>query len=159
MGVPISNYTGTDAIRGALGLTDNEVTDAMLVDQRLDLELSVDLELWVPTHASVYTAGIAYGATPTEVLKANYLLLYAQWFCALHVTKFMRLAIPQMVGDGKAEMRRFQAFDLDQLEATANSRAIYYKSLLYAATGGAAAATTVSFASVGVPDYDPVVGP
>ena len=57
MGEAVTSYTGTDAIRAAIGVSDNDIPDKLLVDQRLDLELTVDLDLWVPTHATLMPPG------------------------------------------------------------------------------------------------------
>jgi len=158
VGVAITAYTGTDAIRGVIGVTDNEVTDAMLIDQRLDLELTVDLNRWAPTHAAAFATGSASGATADEQLIANYISLYAQYFCVLQVMAFMKLAMPQLIGDGKAEMRRFQMLDLEAIEKTALARVTHYRNLLSEALGDDAL-TPVSYVGSAVPTYDPVAGP
>jgi hypothetical protein len=157
MAQPITAYTDTDAIRSALGVTDNEVTDAMLVDQRLALELTVDLDGWADGHAAAFAAGSLQGADAAAQLKANYISLYAQWYCAERVITNMKLAIPQMISDGKTEMRRFQMMDMDAVERAASARAAHYKSLLSLALGGTAE-TVMSFASRSTPTYDPVTG-
>ena len=158
MGEAVTSYTGTDAIRAAIGVSDNDIPDKLLVDQRLDLELTVDLDLWVPTHATLYAAGIATGAAAEDRLKANYISLYAQWFCAAQVASNMKLALPQSISDGKAEMRRFQTLDLAAIEIAAKSRVTYYKNLLSAAEGSTSTATPISFTSISSPVYDPVLG-
>jgi len=158
VGAPITAYTGTDAVRGVIGVTDNEVTDAMLLDQRLDLELTVNLNRWAPTHATVFAAGQASDATTTEQMLADYITLYAQYFCVLQVMAFMKNAIPQLITDGKAEMRRFQMLDLEAIEKTASARVAHYRTLLTEALGSDAA-TPMSFIGAAVPTYDPVAGP
>jgi len=115
MSEAITAYTTTDAIRGAIGLTDNEVTDAMLVDQNLALELENDLLGWIPTHATLYAAGLDSGASAAEKQQAALLILYSQWFCAAQALTVMTLSIPQAIADGKDEMKRFQAMDLEAL--------------------------------------------
>ena len=154
--VPLSPYTTAAAVRGCLGVTDNELTDAMLSEQNLGLELEVDLKQWVPTYSTVYTTGMAIGAAEADRLSASYLTLYAQWFIAAQAVNLMVLAIPQMIADGQNDIRRFQQLDLERLQSAASDRARYYKRLLEEAMGTATAAASVSLLSKSVPDYDPV---
>jgi len=158
MSEAITAYTTTDAIRGAIGLTDNEVTDAMLVDQNLALELESDLLGWIPNHAALYAAGLANGATSAEKQQAALLILYSQWFCAAQTVTLMTLGIPQSIADGKDELKRFQALDLDALMARAVSRRDMYKGRLQN-TEGTTSPTEVSIMAISSPDYDPVAGP
>lgn len=158
MGLPITTYTDTDAIRGAVGVTNNEITDAMLTEQGLSIELTVDLDGWLPTHAAIQAAGEAATPTAAELGQWRYLQLYAQWFCAAHLLNFMQLAVPQMIGDGKAEMRRFQDVDLEALASKAMGAALKYKSSLQSALGETIASVRPTFLSRSVPDYDPVAG-
>ena len=130
MAEPIGPYTGTDAIRAGIGVTDNEITDAMLVDQQLELELEVDLATWLPTHATLYAAGVGAGATDAEKLVAAHITLYAQWYCTSAAIDHMRLALPQMISDGKSEMRRFSELDLEAISARAAGRRDQHRSKL-----------------------------
>lgn len=155
--LPITAYTSTDAVRGAVGLTDNELLDETLVDQKLDTELEVDLQQWVPTHATIFAEGTTGTPTSEQTLKASYLQLYAQWYVASQILSVMALAIPQMISDGQNEMRRFQQADLEALSTTAGVKAAFYKKLLSDATG-IAAASRPALIVAGVPDYDPVTG-
>lgn len=153
----LSPYTTTEAVRGCIGLTDNELLEDMLQDQSLELELEVDLQEWFPTAKSEYDTGMAGGATPGELLIANYITLYAQWFLANQALNLMVLAIPQMISDGKSEMRRFQAQDLEDIQAKVSARAARYKTILQD-TQGTDTDTTYSPVTRGVPSYDPVSG-
>ena len=157
MSEAITAYTTTDAIRGAIGLTSSEVTDAMLVDQNLALELENDLLGWMPTPAALYAAGLASGATAPEKQQAALLVLYAQWFCAAQAMTLMTLSIPQSIADGKDEMKRFQSMDLGALMDRAVTRRDMYKGQLQN-TEGTTSETSVSIMARGIPDYDPVTG-
>lgn len=150
-------YTTADAVRGALGLTSSELTDSMLFDQQLGAELEVDLYRWIPTHADLHAAGKASGATDVQKIKALYLELYAQWFIAKRALTVMQLAIPQMIGDGKSEMQRFQKFDFDKLSLRVDALVAYYRNLL-STSEGASTAATPPLAVISRPDYDPVAG-
>ena len=155
MSEAITAYTTTDAIRGAIGLTDNEVTDAMLVDQNLALELENDLLGWIPTHATLYAAGLDSGASAAEKQQAALLILYSQWFCAAQALTVMTLSIPQAIADGKDEMKRFQAMDLEALMERAVAKRNRYKEQLQN-TEGTTSPTSVSIMAKGIPEYDPV---
>lgn len=157
MSEAITAYTTTDAVRGALGLTPGDIPDSSLIDQQLALELEADLSVWLPTHATLYAAGIASGAASTEKLQAAYIQLYAQWFCASLVVTQMTLGIPMMISDGKSEMQRFPSLDLEALMDRVVGRKDLYKTRL-AETEGQAETLSTTIMSVGVPDYDPVTG-
>jgi hypothetical protein len=158
MSEPIGPYTSTDAIRAGIGVTDNEITDGMLVDQLLELELEVDLATWLPTHATLYAAGIAGGATDSEKLISAHITLYSQWYCTSAAIDNMRLALPQMISDGKSEMRRFSELDLDSLSAKAAGRRDLHRSSLEELANSKTPVTAVSVMEIAVPDYDPVTG-
>ncbi len=59
MSLPVTPYTNTDAIRGCLGVTDNELLDEMIVSARFDLQLEMDLDQWLPGHSSLKDAADA----------------------------------------------------------------------------------------------------
>jgi len=158
MAEPIGPYTTTDAIRGGIGVTDNEITDAMLVDQQLELELEVDLATWLPTHATLYAAGMGQSATDSEKLIAAHITLYAQWYCTSAAIDYMRLALPQMISDGKDELRRFTELDLDAISSKAAGRRDKHRSALEELALSETPTSSVSVMERAVPDYDPVAG-
>ena len=157
MSEAITAYTTTDAVRGALGLTPGDIPDSSLIDQQLALELEADLLVWLPTHATLYAAGLASGASSVEKLQAAYIQLYSQCYCAALIVTQMTLGIPMMISDGKSELQRFPSLDLEALMDRVVRRRDRYKTLL-AETEGQAAVLSTSIMSVGVPDYDPVTG-
>ena len=157
MSEAITAYTTTDAVRGAIGLTPSDLPDSILTGQQLGLELDVDLLEWLPTHAALYAAGTASGATSTEKQIAAQIQLYSQWFCASSIVNQMVLGIPMMISDGKSEMKRFDSIDLDDLALRVNGRRNAYRNLLAEGQGQAVPAST-SIMQGGIPDYDPVTG-
>lgn len=56
-------YTNTDAIRGCLGITENELYDEMIVSSRFDLQLEIDLDSWLPGHGALANAADATSDT------------------------------------------------------------------------------------------------
>jgi hypothetical protein len=157
MSEAISAYTTTDAVRGAVGLTPSDIPDASLIDQQLALELETDLLGWLPAHATLYATGIASGASSDEKLKAAYITLYAQWFCASLLVTQMTLGIPMAISDGKSELQRFPTLDLDGLMKRVVGRRDGYRNKL-AEGEGQGVVTSASIMQSGVPDYDPVTG-
>jgi hypothetical protein len=157
MSEAITAYTTTAAIRGAVGLTDSDLPDSVLVDQQLGLELEADLLVWLPDFETIYAAGMAGGATATEKLLAAYIQLYSQWFCAAQLVSLMTLGIPMLISDGKSELRRFPTLDLDALMLRVSSKKDAYKTLLQESQGQAAV-TSTSVMQLSIPDYDPVTG-
>ena len=157
MSEAITAYTTTDALRGAIGLTVSDMPDAVLTGQQLDLELDVDLMIWLPDHATLYAAGMASGATASDKLIAAYIQLYSQWFCAASIVTQMVLGIPLAISDGKSELKRFDSIDLDDLALRVGAKRNAYRNLL-AETQGQVEVTSVSLMKAGIPDYDPVTG-
>ncbi|GAG51395.1 unnamed protein product, partial [marine sediment metagenome] len=128
------------------------------VDQRLELELEVDLATWLPTHATLFATGTGAAATDAETLVAAHIQLYAQWYCTSASIDHMRLALPQMISDGKSEMRRFSEPDLDQISAAAAGRRDLHRAKLEELALSETPTSSVSIMERAVPDYDPVVG-
>lgn len=154
----LTSYTNTAAVRACLGVDDQDCPDAILIDSNLALELLVDLDEWLETHVSIYTAGTAVSPAPTaeEVRLKNLLVLYAQWFCAYELANRF-LTVPQIVGDGKNQMNRFARIDLAQAAELAGSRREKYRAALDTAVNGAPSATSgIALMQVSTPSYDPV---
>ena len=156
MTVAITNYTNSDAVRGAVGLTDNEVTDPMLEDQNLASALLLDLEDWLPTHKDIYEAGRVNSPTAAAKKQYDILKLYSMWYCACRMTRTMALAMPEKISDGKAEMKRFNETDLKGIAEEACSMSSLYKTQLQEDLGETVDSTGYSPMGVASPDYDPV---
>lgn len=64
--VAVTPYTDSDAIRGCLGVTDNELLDEMVIAAQYDLELQLNLGEWLPDHSSIGAAADAASAAVNE---------------------------------------------------------------------------------------------
>lgn len=151
----LGSYTNTDAVRGCLGVDKDDCPDAYMVDSKVALELSLDLDAWLSTHAALYTAGTT--GTPTASAKAiaDRITLYAQWFVALEFAN-RPLAVPQIVTDGKAQLDRFKV-DLSKVAELAASKVAKYKNELQAAVEGLPTlAPYTNYVNVATPGADPV---
>lgn len=151
----LGTYTTTDAVRGCLGVDKDDCPDRYMVDSKVDLELSLDLDGWLPTHAALYTAGTT--GTPTATVKAiaDRIKLYAQWFVALEFAN-RPLTVPQIVTDGKAQLDRFKV-DWKALAELAAQKVAKYKGELQAAVDGTTVvASYTNYVNVAVPGADPV---
>lgn len=148
MATSITNYTDTDKVRAALGVDSADVSDAVLVNMQLALELIVDLDAWAPNHAN-------FTATSLSLLQ-----LYASAFCAWKALDGRQLLYPFLFKDGKAETRRF-TIDLDNLIASLAKRAADFKTRL-AASESLTLANSITGSTYimgsAKPDVDPVVG-
>lgn len=152
----VTNYTTTDAIRGCLGIDEDDCTDDTIVNSNLHKELLVDLDDWLPTHSTLFDAGKTSTATATDKRIQNLIALYSQWFCAYEVAcRF--LLVPQIVTDGKAQMNRYPNFKLEEMANQAAARRDKYRSLLDQEVNDAPDPIgSAALFSVVVPDYDPV---
>lgn len=158
MSVALTSYTSTAAVRACLGMDEQDCPDSILLDSSLELELVIDLDEWLATHATIYTTGTAVSPAPTdeEVRLKNLLVLYSQWFCADEIANRFLVA-PQIVSDGKNQLNRFANVDLEKMAARAAARRAKYRAALDQAVNGAApAVTSVALMQVSTPSYDPV---
>ena len=149
-------YTDTDKIRSVLGVDVKDVNDARITDRDPEKELRMDLLSWIPTHAALYAAGIANGASETQISISDALGLYSTYFCGKLVAKSLQLAAPQAISDGKNSLSRFNTIDWQGLNNFLSERAAFYKSLLQELV--VTTSTTVdyiAFAGVGLA-VDPV---
>ena len=150
----VTSYATTEAIRGCLGIDEQDCPDRVIIDSRLELELEVDLDGWLSAHDTLYAAGILSGATADEKRVKNYILLYAQWFCAYEMASRFLLT-PQIVSDGKNQINRFAKIDLDKVKDLAAARMAKYKTLLDEDVNGAVTSIP-SLLAISVPEFDPV---
>lgn len=148
-------YTTTEAVRGCLGVDANDVRDAYMLDSQLALELTLDLNGWLPTHATLYSSGTTGTPTAAQAAIANRIKLYAQWFCALEMAN-RPLTVPQITTDGKAQIDRFKV-DLARVAELAAAKVARYKGELQELVDSITpVATYSSFVSVAAPGTDPV---
>lgn len=153
----LTNYTSTEAVIGAIGITDNEIEPEMLTEQHLDKALLVDLYDWLPSHATVWDAAAASSPSAEAEIQGHLLQLYSTWFCAAYAAK-MWLAMPQRISDGKTDMRRFASLDLEAIAENAAVKAGAYKTKLQKLIDPTHEATTVTPIVIATPKYDPVTG-
>ena len=150
----LGNYTTTQAVRGCLGVDSDDCPDAYMVDSQVALELSLDLDGWLPTHAALYTAGTTGTPSAAAAAIASRIKLYAQWFIALEFAN-RPLTIPYITTDGKAQIDRFKV-DLAKVAELAAAKVAKYKGELQGEDGVAAVAPYADFVSVATPGSDPV---
>jgi hypothetical protein len=151
----LGSYTNTDAVRGCLGVDQDDCPDRYMVDSQVSLELSLDLDGWLPTHAALFTTGTT--GTPSTAAKAiaDRIKLYAQWFVALEFAN-RPLAVPQIVTDGKAQLDRFKV-DLSKVAELAAQKVAKYKGELQGAVNGSQpVALYTNYVNVATPGADPV---
>jgi hypothetical protein len=150
----ITSYTTTEAIRGSLGIDANDCPDNLMIDSNIELELLVDLDGWLSTHATIFSTGNTSGSTAEEKLLKDYVILYSQWFCATEMAARF-LTFPQIVTDGKNQMNRFSKLDLERVKDMAAERMAKYRNLLDELVNGAVIGVFNPVA-ISIPDYDPV---
>lgn len=152
-------YTDTDQVRSVLGLTDKDLDDAQLVSRRLDIELKLDLVSWLPTYDALYLAGQEDEAEAEAVTIADALAMYSTYFCAGLVGMSIPLGAMQSISDGKNSLSRFTPLMWQELIATAQERAAFYKNLLQELVSSATGAV-VNYAQLTIVGQspDPVLG-
>ncbi len=156
MATPILQYTTAEAARAAIGLDEADMPDSIFVDQRMDDQLLSDLEQWLATHATIYSDGVPSGATAVQKQQKRWLELYSMWYCASLASSLV-MAMPQLISDGKDEVRRFAKVDFAEVKAHASGQFAIYKELLAPSPTQDTSGAT-GFIGVSPPTYDPVTG-
>jgi hypothetical protein len=151
----LGSYTTTEAVRGCLGVDEDDIPDAYMVDSKLDVELSVDLDSWLATHAALYAAGTAISPSTAEAAIAAKISLYAQWFCALEMAN-RPLTVPLITSDGKAQINRFKVDPAAVAKLAALKVAKYRAELSDAVGTGGTATFAINLLGVAVPSVDPI---
>jgi len=142
----ILEWTTTEAVRGALGVTDNEVPDSFLLHQNMHLQLEHDLDSWFPLRGDLDDGDDA------DIKTLRGLRLYSMWFCAA-LTADMWLAFPQRISDGKADLRRFTALDFEELSLRAAAKRDAYRNAL---DPNPPETNLIPHVAGAAPSYDPV---
>jgi hypothetical protein len=92
-------YTNTDAIRSSIGVDENDVSDTMITNQNLDLQMLERLSEVMPNYESVYE-----GSEEGE----RKVTLWCQYFGALTLLENAALAIPQKIQANNDQLVRYQ---------------------------------------------------
>lgn len=135
-------YTTTDKIRNVLGCDDQDLPDAIIEQQDLDLAMEERLATVYPTHE-----------TASGVDIERRLALWCLYFGALQLIETSRLAIAQKIQANTDQIQRFDT-DFDALAATLARKV----SKLESAMNPTLAGTTPTLFSRAVPGYDPITG-
>lgn len=148
-----NGYTTTQAIRAAIGVTDNEFSDEDIENRLIGLELLAELDMWLPTHATIKSEGEAASPTAEQTAKWRNLQLYSMYFSGFLLLNTGGLGVPQLISDGKSEIRRKQKMDEAIVRDACWSRAQVYRQRLV----GSSSSSTAFVGPVSAePDYDPV---
>jgi hypothetical protein len=149
-------FTTTEAVRGALGVDANDISDQQMIDAELATELSLDLATWLPSWADKLNPGST--PTPEQTILQSAITTYCKWWCAAEYARKV-LAFAQLYSDGKAEQRRFTNFDWETLAATCQAKADYYRNMvaeLDPELDPSTSADAYVLMSAAVPTNDPV---
>lgn len=91
-------YTNTDSIRASIGVDENDVSDAMISSQNLDMQMIERLTEIAPTYETIYD-----NSDEGE----RRLTLWCQYFGALSLLENASLAIPQKIQANNDQLARF----------------------------------------------------
>lgn len=151
-------YTDTDQIRSVLQLTEQDMPDTGFNEEFSGRELTLDLESWIPTHATVISASVAPGATAAEIYRGQVLIAYCTYFCAYQVLMTAPISIPQNISDGKNAVQRFSPEGFPNLHDYVSGRLVKYRTeLLDSINNTVTAPFTKMFVRAGSA-YNPVTG-
>ena len=158
----LTDYTGYNDIRAALGVSDEDLEDATLALSLYSDQLTQELEDIAITLPDTYAT---VKALPTPTTVQQRFLKACQLFATYAVAKQLTAALPlfaaKQVTDGKAAVQRFDTPYRDTiknvLEQYDKQRTRLIASLDSIGSSTKAAVTPVYFAAVS-PAYDPVTG-
>ena len=105
-------YTTSDSIRASIGVDENDVSDAMIASQNLDMQMIERLSEVIPTYESIYD-GSDDGERRVE--------LWCQYFGALSLLENALLAIPQKIQANNDQLSRF-AVDFELVKDSLRSK-------------------------------------
>lgn len=127
-------YTNTDAIRGFLGLEAQELDDDQIVSPELELEVTVLLESWFPTHEDSVAAADLPEATTDQKRIPSLLKLYTGYLASAITARRLSMLAAQTIGDGKNQFTRF-ATDAELIQASLGAQVSLYKTMILKALG------------------------
>lgn len=146
-------YTTTENIRAALGVSPRELSEELMLGLQLDIQLEIDLDMLVPDHALIATAGQA--AVDADAVKAwKRLQVIAMYQGALILLMNMQLWSVQKISDGDLDMQRFAANDLQTMINNITDRR---NTLVVILNPEFQTTATVQFLSLASPSRDPVI--
>jgi hypothetical protein len=149
----VTLYTTTEQIRAALGVTVKELSDEIMTGLQLDFQLEAELDVLVPTHADIKTAGEA-GALGSPERKAwQNLQLLAMYVGAIIFDDNRQMWSVQEISDGDFSQKRFSKDDLETLRSFLIERRNFYAGGL---NPDLVQTEPGSFFSIVPPGYDPV---
>jgi len=108
-------YTTRNAIRGAIGVSEIELLDANIDDLNVEDELFIYFAKNVPTHAAIFAAGSAVGATDEEKLAFRKLKKVCQYAAACIVLQTNQYRFEQSTTSGGVTKARFGKDDLETI--------------------------------------------
>lgn len=138
-------YTTLESIRATIGVDENDVSDQIILDQKLDYQMLERLEEFLPTHEDIYDGS-------DEGLRR--LTLWCQYFGALQLLDNSVLAIPQKIQANTDQMSRFPV-DWEALKEGLRRKLSKLENTLLRAP---AASGVFSIMGTSLPTYDPVTG-
>jgi hypothetical protein len=137
-------YTTVASIRATIGVDENDLSDAMVVDQNLELVMVERLSEFLPDYETLFDQ---------SETNERRLTLWCQFYGALQLLENASLGIPQKIQANNDQLSRY-AVDFEQLKIDLRKKLVGLENKLLGRT------STTSFTVMGIsqPNYNPVVG-
>lgn len=90
-------YTTTDQVRGCLFTSVDDLPDSLFNSTLLVRELTLDLDKWLPTHATL----VVDTSTSSATRISNLIKSYATYWLAFTLADTLPVSLPKTIGDGK----------------------------------------------------------
>ena len=142
-------YTDTSQVRGCLFVEAEDLPDALFNSTLLERELLLDLDSWLPDHAT----RVAANTTTQEKRIANLIKSYVTYWLAEYLIPSLPVSLPQKVADGKNS--RELGTDQEMLRVSITSRVGALRQELLSLTSSQVATRLRMFSAVGLA-VDPV---
>lgn len=101
----VTPYTNTTAIRAVFGVTDNEITDEMLVQNTVEEEIKEALAEVDASYDILFFQGVSAGATDAQKRVHRCMFSYATYVAACSV-RHLAMSAPERFTDGKTGFTR-----------------------------------------------------
>jgi hypothetical protein len=163
--VAITTYTTYAEVRAALGVTEEELSDATLAldfyAYSLDIEVS-SIDSGLPAQFAVVEAIAAGSRTAAQAALFAAMKVFAPYAVAVQLASSLPLFAPKSITDGKASLSRDSSAPYAKTIEKCRANYERFRAILDAAyvelNGGGGAVAVLPFLSVVSPASDPVTG-
>ena len=154
--IPLLGVTNSDAVRTALGVSDEELNDEYIESSEVAIELQEDLADWCSLSISDLIDNFESSTPDADKLRQLRLIsLYAKYFCAYTIAQAADLLFVERQGDGQNDSQRSRRTSYNDLLNRLSASMNKYRDMVNASAGDPVSSPASVFSGV-IPGFDPV---